>query len=78
MRTTIVAIGNSQGIRIPKVLLEESGIKKDVEIKPIRGGLKITPIKEASSAVAETAMLSEPVLGREWNRPEEDEAWASL
>lgn len=32
IRTRIVKIGNSQGIRIPKILLEQSGIDQDVEI----------------------------------------------
>ena len=33
IRTRIVKIGNSQGVRIPKVLLEQSGIQTDVEIE---------------------------------------------
>lgn len=33
MKTQIIQIGNSQGIRIPKVLLEESGIAGDVDVK---------------------------------------------
>ncbi len=33
IRTRIVKIGNSQGIRIPKLLLEQSGIQADVEIE---------------------------------------------
>lgn len=32
-RTRIVKIGNSQGVRIPKLLLEQSGIQGDVEIE---------------------------------------------
>ncbi|MBD2148657.1 AbrB/MazE/SpoVT family DNA-binding domain-containing protein [Pseudanabaena sp. FACHB-1277] len=32
IRTKIVKIGNSQGIRIPKLLLEQSGIDTEVEI----------------------------------------------
>jgi hypothetical protein len=28
--------------------------------------------------VAETALLSEPALAEDWNRPEEDKAWAHL
>ncbi|MDP8206091.1 MAG: hypothetical protein P9L92_05450 [Candidatus Electryonea clarkiae] len=32
MKTHIVKIGNSQGIRIPKILLEESRIGMDVEL----------------------------------------------
>ncbi|QSJ17465.1 AbrB/MazE/SpoVT family DNA-binding domain-containing protein [Nostoc sp. UHCC 0702] len=33
IRTRIVKIGNSQGVRIPKPLLEQSGIHTDVEIE---------------------------------------------
>jgi len=33
IRTRIIRIGNSQGIRIPKILLEQSGIHKEVEIE---------------------------------------------
>jgi antitoxin MazE len=29
----IIKVGNSQGIRIPKVLLEQSGIQENVEIE---------------------------------------------
>jgi antitoxin MazE len=33
IRGRIVKIGNYQGIRIPKALLEQSGIESDVEIE---------------------------------------------
>jgi len=33
MKTSIIRIGNSQGIRIPKVLLEQSRLEKDVELE---------------------------------------------
>jgi antitoxin MazE len=33
IRTRIVKIGNSQGVRIPKLLLEQSGIDAEVEIE---------------------------------------------
>jgi antitoxin MazE len=32
MKTRIVRIGNSQGIRIPKALIEEAGLSGEVEI----------------------------------------------
>ena len=32
IRTRIIKIGNSQGVRIPKLLLEQSGIHTEVEI----------------------------------------------
>ncbi len=33
IKTKIIKIGNSQGIRIPKILLEQSGIDGEVEIQ---------------------------------------------
>jgi antitoxin MazE len=33
MRTNIIRIGNSQGIRIPKVILEQSHIGTEVELE---------------------------------------------
>lgn len=33
MKTRIVRIGNSQGVRIPKPLLEETGLDGEVEIE---------------------------------------------
>lgn len=32
IKTRIIKIGNSQGIRIPKLLLEQSGLEGEVEI----------------------------------------------
>lgn len=32
MKTKLIRIGNSQGVRIPKPLIEESGITKEVEM----------------------------------------------
>jgi antitoxin MazE len=43
MRTRIVKIGNSQGVRIPKALLEESGLQGDVDMTVRDGALLITP-----------------------------------
>jgi antitoxin MazE len=33
MKTRIIQIGNSQGIRIPKVLLDQNGLGDEVELK---------------------------------------------
>jgi hypothetical protein len=33
---------------------------------------------EATADLAETALLSEPALAEDWNRPEEDAAWSHL
>ena len=78
MITTLIAIGNSRGIRIPKPLLNESGLGDQVELQVKRGEIKIVPASVKSTSVGSTLLLSEKVLGADWNRPEEDEAWASL
>ena len=43
MRARIVKIGNSQGVRIPKALLEESGLHGEVEMSVRDGTLVIAP-----------------------------------
>jgi antitoxin component of MazEF toxin-antitoxin module len=78
MRASIISIGNSKGIRIPKIMLKESGIEKEVDLKVSKGLLKIIPIKTRTNSSNETTLLSEKTLKKEWDRPEEDEAWANL
>jgi antitoxin MazE len=46
MKTQIVRIGNSQGIRIPKPLLEETGLRGEVEITAEDGSLVIRPHRQ--------------------------------
>jgi antitoxin MazE len=41
MKAQIIQIGNSQGIRIPKVLLEDSRIKGDVDLELHPDGILI-------------------------------------
>ena len=43
MKTQIIKIGNSKGIRIPKPLLEECKLENDVELKILADGLLIKP-----------------------------------
>jgi antitoxin MazE len=45
MITQIVKIGNSQGIRIPKILLEQSGLTHEVELEVKNRQLIIRPKK---------------------------------
>jgi len=44
MRTRVIKIGNSQGIRIPKPLLDQTGIKDDVELEVEKTQIIIRPI----------------------------------
>lgn len=47
VKTRIVKIGNSQGIRIPKVLLEQSGLGEHVGLEVQPGQIIIRPVKQA-------------------------------
>ena len=44
MRARVVKIGNSQGIRIPKPILEQTGIMEDVELEVEKKQIIIRPI----------------------------------
>jgi antitoxin MazE len=44
MRARVVKIGNSQGIRIPKTLLDQTGILDDVELEVKQNQIVIRPI----------------------------------
>ena len=77
MLTTLIAIGNSRGVRIPKPLLDESGLNSQVELQVKKGEIRIisAPTK---AKIADTLLLSEKVLSTDWDRPEEDKAWKNL
>ncbi|MCD4702504.1 MAG: AbrB/MazE/SpoVT family DNA-binding domain-containing protein [Candidatus Aegiribacteria sp.] len=44
MRVRIIKIGNSKGIRIPKPILEQTGITEDVELDVENNHIIIRPI----------------------------------
>jgi len=44
-RTRIVKIGNSQGIRIPKLLLDQLGLFGEVELEVEEGRLVVRPVR---------------------------------
>ncbi|MBI4038778.1 AbrB/MazE/SpoVT family DNA-binding domain-containing protein [Candidatus Daviesbacteria bacterium] len=78
MLTTIIDIGNSRGIRIPKPILSESGLGEQVELQVKKGEIRIISAPVKSNYVVNTLLLSEKILAADWDRPEEDKAWASL
>ena len=77
MNTSIITIGNSKGVRIPKPLLNESGLTGEVDIRASKGKISIVAARPKLK-LSDTALMSEKVLARDWLRPEEDKAWASL
>ena len=44
MKSKIIKIGNSQGIRIPKMLIEQTGLMGEVEIEVDNNRLVIGPV----------------------------------
>jgi len=75
MKTSIVKIGNSQGIRIPKSVLSQTILSGEVELEVRDDSIVIKPSLDARER--ELAILSEKALA-DWNDPEEDKAWAHL
>ena len=47
MKTALIRIGNSRGIRIPKVLLEQYRFNDEVELEPRQDHLVIRPATPA-------------------------------
>lgn len=46
MRTNIIQIGNSKGVRIPKTLLEQLKFDESVEFEVLPEGLLLRPVHE--------------------------------
>ena len=46
MKARIIPIGNSQGIRIPKAIIEQCGFDRSVHMEVIDGSLILTPTKK--------------------------------
>ena len=80
VKTHIIRIGNSQGIRIPKPLLEQSGISGEVELETEEGRIIIHAAahprrswEEAFAEMAEhgdDAPLDADLAGSEWDEQE--------
>ena len=47
MKTRIIKIGNSQGIRIPKPLLDQTGLDEEVELELRQNQIVIRPVYRA-------------------------------
>ncbi len=68
-------------IRTVEAIIDKHGrvrLLEEVRLPEARRAL-VTILEEAPRAdVSETALLSEPALAKDWERPEEDEAWSHL
>lgn len=58
VRGRIVAIGNSRGVRIPKLLLEQAGLDDEVELLAGEGRIVITAANRPRAGWGEAASLA--------------------
>ncbi len=55
MKSRLVNMGNSRGVRIPKPLIEQAGLIDEVEVQVQDGAILITPVREPRTGWAEAA-----------------------
>ena len=56
MHATLVRIGNSQGVRIPKPIIEQLGLAEDLDMGVEAGALVIRPAHAPRAGWAEAAV----------------------
>ena len=67
-------------IRTIEAIIDEKGnvrLLEPVRLPESRRAL-VSILEEPVLGTSETALLSEPSLAEDWNRPEEEEAWSYL
>ena len=78
MKSRLVRIGNSRGVRLAKPLIEEAGLTDEVEIRAQAGAIIITALSAARAGWAEAAAKCGP--SRLVDAPSatrfDDEEWA--
>ena len=57
--------------------VDDQGNIRLTEVVTLRPGSRVL-VTVVDDALAETALLSEASLAADWNRPEEDAAWAAF
>jgi AbrB family looped-hinge helix DNA binding protein len=79
MEMKTVTITEKGQVSIPKRLRKSAGFKNGskVAILVFKDKVELRPMKQISDAMY-ASLMSEKVLDRVWNNPEEDEAWKDL
>ena len=57
MKTKIIRIGNSRGVRIPQPLLEQAGLEDEVQLRLVEYGIVIESRSRPRSGWADAAQL---------------------
>jgi antitoxin MazE len=55
MKARLIRIGNSRGVRLPKPLIEEAGLREEVEVRVRGGAVVISSVREPRAGWAEAA-----------------------
>ena len=55
MRSKIVRIGNSQGVRLPRLLIEQAGLEEEVELRAEAGQIVIAAPRKTRAGWADAA-----------------------
>lgn len=55
MKTRLIPIGNSRGVRIPKPLLEQAELEDDIELRVVEGGILVRGISPRRDGWSEAA-----------------------
>ncbi|WP_300458430.1 AbrB/MazE/SpoVT family DNA-binding domain-containing protein [Desulfobacula sp.] len=81
MRARVIKIGNSQGLRMPKPILEQTGILDDVEIEVGKNQIIIRPVKnlregwEAAFKIMAEIGDDVPIIDETIPHPWDEEEW---
>jgi antitoxin MazE len=79
VRTQIIKIGNSRGVRLPKLLIDQIGFDDEVDIFIQRGQLVLRPVarprrgwNEQFQAMAKNGddLLSDKIVPTKWDESE--------
>lgn len=68
-------------IRTFEAIIDENGVVRlleDIHLSSAKRALVTILEDDPLLNTHESALLSEAVLGEDWNRPEEDDAWSNL
>jgi hypothetical protein len=68
-------------IRTIEAIVDEHGhvrLLEEIRLPELRRALVAILDEAPRTGISETALLSEPALAQDWERPEEDEAWSHL
>ena len=68
MHTRLIRVGNSQGIVLPKKLLQQYHLSGEVELRPTAEGLLIAPVVQPARQGWEAQMQAALAAGQEPER----------